>query len=369
MSQTYCVITIDGQDVSSGILPRLTKLSVVDKAGSSSDTCQIELDDTGGALLLPRTGAAIEVMLGSASGVAIVFSGTVDEVQCQGSASGRSMTVSAKGFDSQGKAKEPQRKHWDDKSLGNVLTEAGQLAGIGDVQVIGALASLTRKYWAMQNESFLHFGERIAREVGGTFKIAGKRAILADRSGGTSASGEALPPVSAAWGVNLISWDISPIVGRPRFKAARVRHFDTKAGKYVYETEEIEDPEAKADLVDRFDAPDADQAKARAGAHKKNAERERGGGTIVIDGTTTPQPEATVILSGARPGVDGTYRIETVTHDFESGSGWITRLEVKQPQGDAGKDGRASKAATGGRGGPSSAPTVEAGAVPASNIG
>lgn len=368
MSQTYCVITIDGQDVSSGILPRLTKLTVVDKAGSSSDTCQIDLDDTGGALLLPRTGASLEVMLGSVAGVSLVFTGTVDEVQSQGSASGRSLSVSAKGFDSQGMAKEPQRKHWDDKTLGEVMPEAGRAAGIENVQVAGALASLARKYWAMQNESFLHFGERIAREVGGTFKIAGKRAILADRGGGTTASGAALPPVAAAWGVNLISWDISPILGRPRFKAARVRHFDTKAGKYVYETEEIEDPEAKADLVDRFDAPDKDQAKARAGAHKKNAERERGGGTIVIDGSTIPQPEGTVTLAGARPGVDGTYRIESVTHDFSEGSGWITRLEVNQPQGEAGKDDRSSRPASGNVPA-TSGPVQEAGAVPPSTVG
>ncbi|WP_336801820.1 phage late control D family protein [Kaistia sp. MMO-174] len=366
MTQTFCVITIDGQDVSSNVLPRLLNLSVVDKAGSSSDTCSIELDDTGGVLLLPRTGAAIEVSLGAA-GVSTVFTGTVDEVQSQGSGSGITLTVSAKGFDSQSKAKQPQRKHWDEKSLGDVLSEAGQLAGIGDVQVAGALASLTRRYWAMQNESFLHFGERIAREVGGTFKIAGSRAILAERNGGTSASGAALPAVVAAWGDNLISWDISPVLGRPRFKEARVRHYDAKAGKYVYETEQVEDPDAKAILTDRFDAADADQAKAKAKAHKTSADREKGGGTIVMNGTTTPQPEATVTLVGARPGIDGTYRIETVTHQFD-GNGWTTRLEVKQPQGSAGKDRRESTtpAAVSSS---SSGSVREAGQVPNSNVG
>jgi len=366
MTQTLCVITIDGQDVSSGILPRLLNLSVVDKAGSSSDTCQLELDDIGGALLLPRTGAAIEVLLGGTSGVSTVFTGTVDEVQSQGSGSGMTLMVSAKGFDSQGKAKQPQRMHWDEKSLGDVLREAGQLAGIGDVQVIGALASLSRKYWAMQNESFLHFGERLAREVGGTFKIAGKRAILAERNGGSSASGAALPAVTASLGANLISWDISPALGRPRFKETRVRHYDAKAGKYVYETEQVEDPDAKAILTDRFDAADADQAKAKAKAHKASAEREKGGGTIVMNGTTTPQPEATVILIGARPGIDGTYRIDTVTHQFD-GNGWTTRLEVKQPQGEAGKDSRDKTTGSTGKA-YGTEPSIEAGAVPNSDV-
>ncbi|WP_336801731.1 phage late control D family protein [Kaistia sp. MMO-174] len=366
MTQTLCVITIDGQDVSSGVLPRLINLTVTDKAGTSSDTCQIDLDDTDGHLLLPRTGAEIEILLGGADGVSQVFTGTVDEVKSQGSASGMTLSISAKGFDSQGKAKEPHRKHWDDSSLADVLSQAGKLAGLADIEVTGALASLTRKYWAMQNESFLHFGERIAREVGGTFKIVGKRAVLAERSGGKSASGADLPAVTARRGDNLISWEISPTLGRPRYKSARVRHYDPKTGTYKYETEEIEDPDAKAVLTDRFDAPDADQAKARAGAHKKNAEREKGGGMISINGSTVPQPEANVVLVGARPGIDGSYRIETVTHDFSAGSGWTTRLEIKQPQGEAGKDARSGSTPAAASG---AASVREAGQVPNSNVG
>jgi hypothetical protein len=57
----------------------------------------------------------------------------------------------------------------------------------------------------MTVESFLHFGHRIARDVVGTFKIFGRRAILAKRNAGLSVSGATLSRVTAQWGVNLIN--------------------------------------------------------------------------------------------------------------------------------------------------------------------
>ena len=365
MASTICVITVNGQDISSTVLPRLLNLSVVDKAGGSSDTCTISLDDTDGSIIMPSKGAELVVELGDESGIDVVFKGTVDEPRTSGSRSGgRTISISAKGVDTKGKAKEPQSKHWDDKSLGDVLKDAGKVAGLDLVTVAPALASITRKYWAMQNESFLHFGERLAREVGGTFKVVGSQAILADRNGGTSASGAALPSVNATWGDNLISWDIAPSLGRPRFKEIKVRHYDTKTGTTKEETVQIEDDEATATHVDRHTAADEDEAKARAESIKKDSERAKGGGTITIDGSTKPQPEGSVVLSGARPGADGSYTIDTVTQDVSRGSGWTTKLDVKKPSGDAGKDSRGASNGTA-----ASPPVAEAGAVPASNIG
>lgn len=344
MSATSCIVRIDGQDVSSDIAPFLTSLSVTDKDGMSSDTCSIELDDRGGLIFLPRVGVKIEILLGPEGNVSLVFAGVVDEVKSTGDRQGgRKLTISGKGVDTQGKAKEPKRKHWDGKSVQDVMSDAGKAAGIDSVTVAPALASVTRKYWAMQNESFLHFGERIAREIGGTFKIQNGKAIIAERNGGKSASGADLPTVTARFGDNLISWDLSPSVGRPRYKEVKTRTYDPKSGTWKEQRQQIADADAKATYVDRFPAADEDEAKERAKSHKKDSERGKGGGTITINGSATPQPEGNVILEGARPGIDGTYRIEGVQHDFSRSSGWTTKLDVKQPQGEAGKDNRQSK--------------------------
>ncbi|OCC05098.1 hypothetical protein BA190_09285 [Labrys sp. WJW] len=349
-TKTICVVTIDGQNVSSAIMPYLTDITITDKAGNTQDTCQFEFDDRNGQILLPRQGVPVSVELGNDENPSqIAFTGTVDEVTSKGSrSSGMTLSVSAKSADTNSKAKQPRKKHWDKKKIGEVLSDAAKDSDIDEVVVAPSLAEITREYWAMQNESFLAFAQRVAREVGGTFKVVGRKAIVADRNAGKSASGQDLPTFAAVMGVNLISWDISPEMGRPRYKTIKVRHYDKKQAKWVEEEQQVQDDGAKAEFVDRFTAADKDEAKARAKSHAKTSEREKGGGTIVVDGSTAPQPEATVILIGARPGVDGTYTIDTVTQNY-SRSGWTTSLSVKKPAGESGKDSRGSKTAAKGK--------------------
>lgn len=340
--KTECVVIVDGNDISSALMPRLINLNISDKAGSSSDTVRIDLDDADGKILLPSEGVSISVSLGSSGrGASVAFRGVVDEVRSKGSRSeGRVLSISGKGFDAQGKAKQPNEKHWDEKKLGDVFGEAAKLGGIETVRVDEELASIVRPYWAMQSESFIHFGERLAREVGGTFKISNDVAILAKRNGGKSASGKPLAVINAAYGDNLIAWDIAPVTGRPRYSKTKTRWYDAKTGTWKTEEVEIEDEKAKAEFTSRYPAGDAAEAKRLSESRKADSERAKGEGSITIDGNGDAQPEGTVNLSGARPGIDGTYRIDTVNHDFSRSTGWVTRLDVKQPQGDAGKDKR-----------------------------
>lgn len=342
VKKAICIVVVDGNDISSALMPRLIDLSVTDKAGSSSDTVSITIDDTDGVVYLPREGVSIEVSLGwQSDGAALVFRGVVDDVKSSGSRSGgRTLSISGKGFDTQGKAKQPNEKHWDDKALSDVFQEAAKLGGIDNVKVDEELGKLKRPYWAMQGESFIHFGERVAREVGGTFKISNDTAILAKRNGGKSAGGQSLAIINATYGDNLISWEISPVTGRPRYKKAKTRWYDRKTGTWKSEEVEIEDEGAKAQFTSRYPASDADEAKQNSDSRKADSERGKGSGSITIDGNSDAQPEGSINLSGARDGIDGTYTIDTVNQSFSRSSGWTTRLDLKEPKGKAGKDSR-----------------------------
>ena len=332
-------VVVGGQDITLNLNPVLQSLRVSDKAGMSSDTASLELDDRGGQIVLPRPGSLVLISLGwEGQGMGRVFEGAVDEIRASGSRSGRTLSISAKGMDTRGKPKEGQRRHFDDTTIGDALSATARKAGL-TMSVDAELGKIKRPYLALDDESFVAFGERIAREVGGTFKIVGKKAILAKRNGGSSAGGASLPTVTAAWGVNLHSYDIAPILGRPVEKATRSRWYDKAKADWLETTADTGTEGGITIKPARFSEPDEDRAGEQTMADASESDRKSGEGSVTIEGTVAAQPEGQCIVTGCRPGVDGAYRIESVDHDY-SRSGWTTSLELRQPKGEAGKDSR-----------------------------
>lgn len=347
MKKAIAEIWVDGVNVTDRISPLLISLSVSDRAGVTSDSATIELDDTNGRAILPSDRAAVSIKLGwDGDGVAEIFRGTIDgSPRADGSRSGRTISITAKSMDVRGKAKQGQRRHFDDETIEKALQETGREAGI-TVTVHPDLASILREYIGLDDESFAEFGERIAGEVGGTFKIVGDRATLTKRNGGVNAAGVALATVQAIWGENLHDYSITPIAGRRLEKSVRTRWYDPKAAEYKTTDAETGTEGATTTYYDIFDAADESSSQHRASALAAELDRESGKGTVTIEGNIGAQPEGSCVVARCRPGIDGTYRIEGVTHDY-SRSGWITRLELGQPKGEAGKDDRDSSDETG----------------------
>ncbi len=342
-------IYIEGSDVSSGFVSVVTSITVKDSAGQSADTANIDLDNSNSQISFPRVGVKMAIGLGwEGTAPILLFEGLVDEVRSTGGrGQGRMMSISAKSADTRGKLKEPKEEHKDRSSLGDVASAWGKDAGLNEVKVHPDLAKIERPYWSMENESFLQWGARVAKEVGATFKVMGERAVMTPRSSGKSASGKGLPKIRAEWGRNLISWSISPILSRPAFKKFEARYYDPKEAKWRRETFEAKEVsegiEASSTL--RFVRADKETAKAESESYGNESDREKGGGSVTIDGDPTAQAEAECELIGTDPGVDGTYRIETATHNYTRSGGYTTDLDLKQPKGDAGKDNRKSEKA------------------------
>ncbi|PZU95583.1 MAG: late control protein [Chelatococcus sp.] len=339
-------VLIDGNDITAGLVAIVTKIMIRDGEGEKSDTASIDLDDADGQISLPRVGAKIEIGLGWEGGSTVIcFEGKVDEIKSTGGrGQGRMLTISAKSADTRGKLKQSEEKHKDNAKLGDVAAEWGRDAGLTDVKVHPDLASVERGYWAMEGESFLSWAARTAQEVGATFKVMGDRAVMTPRSSGKSASGKDLPKITAKWGDNLINWNITPVQSRDDFKKFETRWYDPKEAKWKTETVEAREAGTgiEATKLKRFSSNDKATAKAAAESESKEGDREKGGGSVSIDGDPTAQAEAECEVVGARPGVDGTYRIESVTQNLSRGGGWTTDLELKQPKGEAGKDTRKS---------------------------
>lgn len=335
MKRAIFMIHVGGTNITAKINPFLISLSVSNKVGTHSDTASVELDDKDGQLFLPADGDEMAVMLGwEGEGARQVFIGTIDEIKSSGDrGGGRTVSISAKGVDTKGKPKQPQQRHFDDKTIKEVLTDAGKDADITEIEVDPALADIKREYIEMRDESFIHFGERLAREVGGNFHISGKKATMTKRDGTYTAF------TTATWGGNLHSWDIAPKLGRPQFKKTKARWYDRKKAKLEIEESDTE-LDADAEHFTRYAEPNKDQAKKRTESDKATSERDKGEGTVTIEGNTGAIPDGLCIVAGARPGVDGAYRIESADHSYSRSGGFTTTLQLKAPQQGAGTDSR-----------------------------
>lgn len=326
-------VFVDGEDRSEGMRPYLMEIEVSDKEGQTGDTCRLVFDDSNGQLKLPAKNSSIRVRLEGAQ----VFEGLVDSVRSQGArGSGRTLSVAAKGFDTRGKAKELQAFHMDDATLSDFLGEAGKSAGFS-VKVDPKFAEITRDYWSAEDESFIALGQRLAKELHGTFKIRGNQAVLASRDRDDLPIVEALIADS---GGNVIRWDIEPFTGRPAASKARATWFDRKSASYKSREIDIEGLDSDATIYARDLAADEDQAGLSAEARKGEAERESGSGSIELDLAPEAQAEGQCRLRGARSGVDGLYRITSATHRATRSGGATTSLSVKQPSDGAGSDPR-----------------------------
>ena len=328
-------VVVGGQNITTRLSPYLLSLRVTDKAGTTSDSCDISLDDKDGQIAMPKVGAEMKVKLGwKDTGTVEVFVGKVDDVRATGArGGGRTMRITAKGLDTNSKAKEKQNKHIDKADLKKAMTDAGKGAGITDIKVDDELAKITRDYWALDGESFISFGQRVAREVGGTFRIRGNKAVIAKKGSGKSPSGKDLPTITGAYGDNLHTYDIAPVMGRPRQKKVKARYYDRKEAKWKETEAEVEDEGAAATETKRHTVADEDEGKSRNRSDKADAETDKGGGSAEIEGDVRAMPEGKFVLTGARPGIDGTYRIEGVTHRYSKSSGFTTSLDLKLPVG------------------------------------
>lgn len=329
-------VRINGLDVSDRINPYLTSIQV-QQLGGGTDHASVELADDYGQLAIPPQGASFEVELGwHDEGAGIVFEGTVLDTTSLGGRSGRYLRVEGYGTDFFGKAKQPQEDHVDDGTLGEAAAKFGGAGGLS-VAVHSALAGTKRDWWGINRESFLHWGQRMASELGGVFKVQGSHAVLVPQFGSVSVSGLALGGVIAAAGDNLINWSITPSVARPQHTGFVANFFDMLEAKWKQAKSSqisIARGLASAIGVNRFAAADADGAAQSAAGASQNEYGMARYGTVTIIGNPAARPMATCTIKGAREGVDGAYTIWEADHRYSRGEGYTTTLQL-MPSGGA----------------------------------
>lgn len=331
-------VTVDGKAVAGTFYERLVSLTVTDKEGVSSDVFEAVLNDgPPDFLALPRTGAIVDVRLGyREASVASVGRFTVDKVQAK--CLPYSLSISGKAADLRaGTLKENRERHWEGRSVADIVSEFAGEAGLQPA--IDAEIGAHRYAWlAQQDESAIHFLERLARRHNALFAVKNGRLVLAKRGSGNGAGGDFVGSV--------IVTSARIVVGTCQFEANdRTRY--SKVVAYYQDREKAErveveaDADADGDSVFRLPDPFADAAEADKAAQAKARDLKRGKGSasVSVVGDTSIIAGAPLLFDGVRPGLDGVpYIIETVTHEYAKATGFVTRIDAKLYDGkSAGK--------------------------------
>lgn len=322
-----CVLTIDGTPVSGLFLERLVSVTITDKEGTRSDTIDITLEAGPPFLAIPRKKAIIRAWLGyEETGVAYFGAYTADDVTLD--CLPYTLQVQGKSADMRAKMKEHKERHWDNKTVKDIVSEIAQENGL-QAQVSGAVGAHKYQWFGQEGESGLHVVERLARRHNALFSVKDGKLIFAEKGSGLSAAGAGL--TSLVITPPMIVKGTCKIQFRQResHKQVRAAYHDQGEGKRQYAVADS-DPDGEAVYTLRHQYANKDEAQGAASAKAKELQRSADSTSVTIEGSVAARGGTPMSYAGVHPEVDGTpFIIETATHTYSKGQGYRTDIQAK----------------------------------------
>jgi len=343
-------MTVDGEPVAGAFYERLVSLTVTDKDGVSSDRFSAELNDGPPDFLqLPRTGAEVEIRLGyRETGVVSVGRFVVDKVGAKCLPYG--LSISGKAADlRKGKLKENQERHWDRKKLKDIVSEIAAESELS-AAVDEEIGEHEYEWLGQQDESNIHFLERLARRHNALFAVKNGRLIFAKKGAGQTASGASTGSVVVTPDKIIPGTCEFEANDRTKYKKVVAYYQDRDKAKRV---EVGVDADEDGDSVFRITEPFADvgEADKAARAKAKDLKRGKGSAAVSVPGDTAVIAGAPLLFQDVRPGLDGVpYVIDTVEHSYSKGGGFVTKIDAKLYDGSSATEKKAGSGAGSGSG-------------------
>lgn len=194
----YYEVSVDGTNINNRIGKRIVSVSMTDKRGFESDSCEIVVDDTKSdeRVKFPRTKAKISITLGYRETVAVI---TGEYVVDGYSFDGPSYKLTIRGKSAnQSKAsnlKLRKTRSWHDTTLGEVIRQIATETGL-QATVSPALANRTQASLQQSNESSQHFLTRLAQKNSAFFKVSHDRLIFMEQGKAETVSGKNMPAIT-----------------------------------------------------------------------------------------------------------------------------------------------------------------------------
>lgn len=321
-------VVINDNPLPERILNRISSLTINDRAGVASDSLTLDInDDPTDFLTIPSTRALIQVWGGYAE-TGLSYFGSYSDCDVEIDCLPYRVRISAKGSDQKASLRATQERHWDGRTIAEIIQD---LAAENDLEpdVDPDLGAITLPWVAMQGESALAFGERIAGRVGGVFAIKDGKMLLARRHD-RRAGGAALSPYRIGRAQLVRGMCRASEAGRD--KAARVAaeyHDENGARRQSVSApaDPTADPTATRRLRETY--ADADEASRAAAAEARALTASAKRLSLTMIGDPRIRAGALITLEGVRPGLDGErYTVEQATHRLGKRAGYELALNA-----------------------------------------
>lgn len=320
------IVTVDGRPISAGgyFMSQLLNLTVTDNEGASSDTVSLEFVASR-FTAVPRNKAKVQVWMGYG---APAYFGSYEVNDAELQAIPYIISVSAKSSDMRSELKTNKRRHWDNTTLGTVLSDLASEVGLQPV-ISGAGASFKQDWWGLEDESPMHFAERMARRHNATFTVKDGKFIFVDKGNGMSASGQSLGGLVITPPMMHVGTCRTTFTGRDAHKKVEAAWQDKgKAKREIVSADAVADAEGTQRLRHAFGSKE--EAERAAESRAKDLQRAATSTSVDIVGNVAARGGVPFSYAGVHPQIDGTpFIIETATHSYSKREGYKTSISGK----------------------------------------
>lgn len=188
-----CLITADNQPLNDLILSRILSVTVIDNRANEADELSIVLDDSDGALELPKRGVKLNCKMGFI-GEELHDKGDfiVDETEWSGTPD--QITVKASSANFKSSIKVAKSKSYHRKSFGDIATEIARKHHL-QLVMTDDLKTINLNHIDQTNESDLNLLARLAKTNGAEMAVKKDRLLIFKAGTAKSASGKDLPSI------------------------------------------------------------------------------------------------------------------------------------------------------------------------------
>lgn len=320
-------VTLDGQDLTDRVRPRLVSMTLTDKRAGEADQLDIVIDDTDGRMALPKPGATLKVELGWKSGSdvrpGLTDKGTftVDEIEHSGTPD--LITIRARSADFTSEIRTRREKSWHDTTIGAIV---GDIAKRNSLQprCAAALAAIAVKSLSQSRESDMALLRRLGREHDAVATVKRGTLIFAPIGAGTTSSGASVADVT----IQRRDGDRHSykVEKREEGEGVTASWHDTKAAKKKAVTIGKKD---KAKRLSRVYPTEAAAQRAAQSERKRQARNPVKFSYDLALGRADLYPERKAKVSGFKAEIDATpWLITEVVHNVTN-NGFTTQLQME----------------------------------------